>query len=329
MMDNIRWGIIGTGNIANQFARGLRSVADADLVAVGSRSQANADAFADEYGAPNRHDSYEALANDPNVDAVYISTPHVYHKENTLLCLEAGKAVLCEKPFAINVKESREMVALAREKGVFLMEAMWTRFIPAMVRVRELLAEGALGEINYVYSDFGFRTEVNPEGRLFNLELGGGALLDVGIYPVSLAHLVMGKPESIVSSVRLGETDVDEQSVVTLQYPDGKLAVAYSAIVTDTPQRAEIFGTEGWIEMHPRWFIPETFTLHMNDKDLETITVPYEGNGYNYEAMEVGACIRAGKTESDVMPLDETLEIMETLDTVRQQWNLTYPGESA
>ena len=192
--DKLRWGILGTGYIATLFAEGLRVVSDAELVAVGSRSQDSADAFGDKFDVPRRYASYEAVANDDEVDVVYVSTLHNLHKENTLMSLRAGKAVLCEKPFAINVNEAEEMVAVAREEKRFLMEAMWTRYFPIMVRLRELLAEGVIGDVRMLHADFGFRTDFDPRGRLFNPEFGGGALLDVGIYPLSLSYMIFGEP---------------------------------------------------------------------------------------------------------------------------------------
>ena len=203
-MTNIRWGIIGTGNIAKQFARGLRVLPDAELVAVGSRSQASADAFGEEFGVPRRHASYADLAADSDVDAVYVATPHGSHMDNSLLCLEGGKAVLCEKPFAVNAAQAERMVREARSRGLFLMEAMWTRYFPLMDRVRALISEGTLGEVRQVHADFGYRAEVDPDYWLFDLHQGGGALLDVGIYPVSLASMLLGAPESVSGPCALG-----------------------------------------------------------------------------------------------------------------------------
>ncbi|MFN8560835.1 MAG: Gfo/Idh/MocA family oxidoreductase [Anaerolineae bacterium] len=225
MTDKIRWGILGTGNIAHQFARGLTVVEDAELVAVGSRQQETADRFGDEFDVLRRHASYEALANDPGVDAIYVSTLHPYHKDNTLLCLNAGKAVLVEKPFAINAREAEQMIAAARSGGRFLMEAMWTRCTPVMVKVRELLAAGAVGEVRMISADFGFRGAMNPEGRWLNLAMGGGALLDVGIYPLSLASMIFGAPSQIASIGHLGETGADEQNAVLLGYDAGQIAI--------------------------------------------------------------------------------------------------------
>jgi predicted dehydrogenase len=327
-MSKIRWGILGTGRIAGVFAEGLRSAEGAELVAVGSRTSAAAEAFAQRFGAARSHGSYAALAEDAEVDAIYVATPHTLHKENTLLCLAAGKPVLCEKPFAINADEAVQMIAAARERRVFLMEAMWTRFLPHIARVRELIAAGAIGELRLLKADFCFRTGFNPGGRLFDPALGGGGLLDVGIYPVSLASLLLGTPSQVAALAELGATGVDEQSAVLLSHPGGQLAVLTCAIRTSSPNGATILGTDGHIRIEPEWWRPTRVILARAGQPEETIDVPAAGNGYNYEAEEVGRCVRAGKIESDVMPLDETLAIMRTLDQVRAQWGLRYPSEA-
>lgn len=329
MTEKIRWGILGTGMIAHKFADGLVVLPDAELIAVGSRSQATADSFADAYNAPHRHASYEALAEDPDVDAVYVATPHTSHRDNSMLCLRAGKAVLCEKPFAINTAQAEEMVALARKEQRFLMEAMWTRFLPGIRRVRQLLEEGVVGEMRMISVDFGFRARLDPQHRLFNPDLGGGSLLDVGVYTVSFASMVFGPPSRITGLAHLGETGVDEQAAVIMGYDQGQLAVLNTAVRTSTPQQALLMGTQGWIRIHPPWWRPDTFTISVPGRDDETVHLPFEGNGYNYEAAEVMDCIRSGRLESDIMPLDETLEIMQTLDQIRAQWGLRYPMEDA
>jgi len=323
----IRWGILGTGRIAKTFAQGLAVLPDAELVAVGSRSQSAADAFGDEFRVPHRHASYVALADDPDVDVVYVATPHSLHRENSRLCLQAGKAVLCEKPFAINAAQAEEVIALARKKRLFLMEAMWTRFLPVLVRVRELLAEGAIGEVRLLNADFGFSATFDPRGRLFDPHLGGGALLDVGVYLVSLASMVFGPPVRIASMAHLGRTGVDEQAAAILGYERGQLAVLTTAVRTSTPQEAILMGTGGQMRIHSQWWHPTTLTLALEGREEEVIYLPFEGNGYHYEAAEVMDCLRSGRLESDVMPLDETLAIMETMDQMRAQWGLRYPME--
>jgi predicted dehydrogenase len=327
MTEKIRWGIIGTGNIARQFARGLAVLPDAELVAVGSRTAAAAEAFAEAFDVPHRHGSYEDLAQDPDVDVVYVATPHSLHRPNTLLCLRAGKAVLCEKPFAINAAQAGEMIGLAREKGLLLMEAMWSRFFPAMARVRDLLAAGAVGQVWLLTADFGFRARFDPSSRLFDPALGGGALLDVGVYAVSLASMVFGSPSRVAGLAHLGPTGVDEQAGIILGYEGGPLAVLATAIRTATPQEAMLMGSDGHIRIHPRWWMPTRLTLSVSGQEDEIFELPFTGNGYNYEAAEVMACLRAGKLESEVMPLDETLSIMRTLDQLRAQWGLKYPME--
>jgi len=331
MTATTRWGILGTGSIAKKFAQGLAAVPDADLVAVGSRRQETADAFGDQFHVPRRHAGYRQLAEDPEVDVIYISTPHAFHMENTLLCLEAGKAVLCEKPFAINAAQARRMVEAARGKGLFLMEAMWTRFFPLMAEVRRWLAEGLIGDVRIVSADFGFRAAVNPQGRLFNPALGGGALLDVGVYTVSLASMVLGgPPQRVASLANLGETGVDEQSAMLLDYEDGAMAVLYTAVRARTLQSAEVLGTEGYIRIEPSFWRPDR-AVFCSARETEgkprEVHRPYEGNGYNYEAVEVARCLREGRTESEIMPLDESVAVMETLDRIREPWGLRYPME--
>jgi predicted dehydrogenase len=328
MTDKIRWGILGPGRIAHNFAQGLAVLPDAELLAVGSRSQANADAFGAEFDVPHRYASYQALVADPEVDVIYVATPHSSHRESSLLCLRAGKAVLCEKPFTVNAVEAEEVIALARERGLFLMEAMWTRFLPAFDKIRELLSQGVLGELRMLIADFGFRAPFNPQSRLFDPRLGGGALLDVGVYLVSLASMAFGSPPVRISSLaHLGSTGVDEQSAMILGYERGELAVLATAVRTPTPQEAHLLGTEGQLRIHTQWWKPDTLTLSLPGQEDQVIHLPFQGNGYNYEASEVMNCLREGKTESAVMPLDETLNIMRTMDRIRTQWDLRYPME--
>jgi predicted dehydrogenase len=327
MTDIIRWGILGLGSIAHAFADALRYLPDARLVAVGSRAAESAALFGAQYDVPRRYDSYEALAADPEVEMVYVATPHHLHEANTRLCLEAGKGVLCEKPFAINADEAARMIALARQKGRFLMEAMWSRFLPAMTRVRELVAEGALGEVRLVQANFGFHAPFDPSSRLFNPALGGGTLLDIGIYPVSFAVMLLGLPDAVSSQAHLGATGVDEQAGIVLRYADRRLAVLHTSFQVTTSNEAEIVGTAGRLRVHPRFHQAEALTLYRPGEPELSIEAPIVGNGYRYEAEEVHRCLRAGKLESDLMPLDETLAIMHLLDQIRAQWGLRYPME--
>ncbi|HKH35556.1 MAG TPA: Gfo/Idh/MocA family oxidoreductase [Rubrobacter sp.] len=326
-MGKVRWGILGTGAIARQFVQGLNSVPEAEVLAVGSRSSASAQEFADRRSIPRRHASYDDLASDPDVDVVYIATPHPFHAENATLCLEAGKAVLCEKPFCVNAAEAERVVELAREKRLFIMEGMWTRFFPLMEEVRRLVSEGDIGEVRMLNVDFGFRADLDPASRLFDQRLGGGALLDVGVYCVSFAAMILGRPSGSVGLSHLGETGVDEQASVVLEHEGGGLANLSIGIRTTTPQEATIMGTEGYVRIHAPWWRPKSMTIYRPKEESETVDAPVSGNGFNYEAAEVMRCLQAGKTESDVMPLDETISVMRTMDRIRAAWGLRYPGE--
>ena len=324
----IRWGILGTGGIAHKFAHGLAVLDDAALVAVGSRRQDTADAFGSTFGVPGRYATYEALANDPEVDVIYVSTPHPFHYENTMMCLDAGKAVLCEKPFTINAAETEALINRAREKNLFLMEAMWTRFIPAIVKVRELITEGVIGEPRFLQADFSFHHEFDLEHRFFNLDLGGGALLDLGIYPISLASMVFGKqPTHIHSDAYIGDTGADYQSAYIFRYDGIQMAAMMAGYQTEMPREAAIGGDKGTIRVHKPFWVSEGLTVTTIDGSERVINMPKTGNGYNYQAAHVGECLRARKTESDRMSLDESLAIMHTLDRIRAQWNFKYPGE--
>ncbi len=328
MPDKIRWGILGTGNIAKQFARGLQALPDAELVAVGSRNADTATAFADEFNVPRRHATYAALAQDDAVDIIYVSSPHQAHKDDSILCLKSGKGVLCEKPFAINRAEAQTMVDTARTEKRFLMEAMWTRFLPAIAQVRAWLKEGVIGEVRMVQADFGFCAQLDPESRLFDPNFGGGSLLDVGVYAVSFASMVFGGPPTEIQSLaHIGVTKVDEHAAMVLGYSGGALALLASAVRANTSQEARVIGTEGLIHVpSPFWRSPKV-VLALNGKDPQEVELPYEGNGYNYEAAAAGDCLRDGRLEHEVMPLDETLSIMDTMDRIRAQWGLRYPME--
>ncbi len=327
MEKQTRWGILGTGAIAKHFATGLSFLPDAELVAVGSRSRTSAAQFADLFDVPHRHSSYDDLANDPEVDVVYIAVPHALHKASSLLCLQAGKPVLCEKPFTINAREAEELIAFARQQELFLMEAMWTRFLPSIMKLQEVLSSGVIGDVRMLTADFGFRTNFSPESRLFNPALGGGALLDVGVYPVSLASMLFGEPEKVQGLAHLGETGVDEQSAMIFGYREGQLAILSTAIRTTTLQEATILGTQGSIKIHAPWWRSTKLSLSIPGQQEEVIEAPFDGNGYNYEAAEVMRCLESGQLESDRMPLDETLSIMKAMDQVRAQWGLKYPME--
>lgn len=325
-MQTIRWGILSTGNIANEFARGLAELPGTELVAVGSRSQEQADLFGERWGVRKRHGSYEALAADPELDVIYIGTPHPFHHANSLLCLEAGKAVLCEKPFALNARRAAEVIGAARSRNLFVMEALWTLFLPHMAKVRELIEAGAIGEVRMVQADFGFRTPFDPAGRLFDPALGGGALLDVGIYPIALAQMLFGPAGDSTGFVRIGASGVDEEAVVALRYAEGRTALVATATRLQTPFEAFILGTEGRIHLHPTWWRPTDLTLHRGE-DSEVIEIETPLPGHNYQALEVNRCLRAGEIESELVSHDFTMALMSTLDQIRAQWGVRYPGE--
>jgi len=324
MKSTIGWGILGAGAIATKFATDLKNLPDARLVAVGSRSEDKAVAFATKYGADRAHGSYEALMNDPDVDAIYVATPHPFHCDHTIACLQHGKAVLCEKPMAVNQGQVRQMVAAAQETGVFLMEAMWTRFLPVVAGVRQWLAEGKIGEPRVVQADFGFRAGWNPASRLLNPTLAGGALLDVGVYVLAFAAMVLGSdPVAVQAQAHLGETGVDEQTAIALRYAGGELAILSCAVRTNMPQNAAILGTEGMISVPDFWHATNA-TLRVQGQEPVTLT---GAMGYHYEAAEVMDCLRAGRQQSAIMPWDESIAIARLMDQVRAQIGLTYPME--
>lgn len=329
MVPSIRWGILGTGWIANEFAQALLSLSDAELVAVGSRRPETAQRFADAYQVPHRHASYDSLVSDPDVDVIYVATPNPSHKDHALRCLEAGKAVLCEKPFTLNADEAGAVIRAARAKGLFLMEAMWSRFFPAMAKVRDLLESGLIGDVQMLVADLCLRFVFDPADRRYAPEMGGGALLDLGVYPLSLASMVMGPPARITALAHMGETGVDEQAGIVLAYDGGQVSTIYASIRVDSPIEALLIGTQGQIRIHPWWIRPSKLSLIVDGQKETTMDLPFKGNGYQYEAMEVIECLRSGKLESDLMPLDETLSIMHTLDAIRTQWGLRYPGEQS
>jgi len=326
-MQPVRWGIIGTGHIANKFAEDLTAMPEARLVAVGSRSTTAAESFGARWRAPHCHGNYAALAEDQEVEAVYVAVPHPFHAENSLRCLEAGKAVLCEKPFAINASQAEQVIRCARARKLLLMEGMWTRAFPVMARLRQLLAEGAVGRVRLVAADFSFRCMFSPEGRHFNRALGGGALLDVGIYPVSLASMILGAPAHICSGAEMGASGVDYQAAMIFHYQNGAVATLFAGLRTDSPSEAEIIGETGSIKIHPIWWKPSRMTLTPARGKTGHFDLPYAGNGFQFEAAEFMTCLRQGRLESPIMPLDETLAIMKTLDAVRAPWGLRYPGE--
>src|SRR5256884_1404164 len=316
MTEPLGWGLIGTGGIAETFAADLMFTNSGRPVAVGSRHMRSANQFADEFDIPNRHASYEALVADPEVDVVYVATPHPLHHANALLALHAGKPVLVEKAFTMNAAEARDLVATARREGLFLMEAMWTRFLPHIAEIRRLLAEGALGEIVTVTADHGQWLARDPDFRLFAPELGGGALLDLGVYPVSFASMVLGKPDRIVTLIDPAFTGVDGQTSMLFGYASGAQAVLTCTSSANSPTRGAIVGTEARIEIDGEVYGPTSFTLISRTGDQTYFDAERVGRGLWYEAEAVAGCLREGLLESPLMPLDETVSIMQTMDAV-------------
>lgn len=327
MEKKIRWGILGPGGIAHKFAEAVVHAKGGVVEAVGSRDSARAAAFAKQYAIPRSYGSYEELVSDAHLDMIYVATPHNSHCENTLLSLDHGKGVLCEKPMAVNAPEVKRMIDRARAKNLFLMEAMWTRFLPSIVHVRKLLAQNAIGEVRMLSADFGFRGGTDETKRILNPELAGGALLDVGIYPLALASMVFGRPDKIVSAAHRGNTGVDEHAGILLQYSAGQLAILHTAVTTETPQTAAIMGTEGMICIHKKWWCGNTVMLRRNNCEDQVITLETNENGFVYEIEEVHNLLAAGKIESATMRLDETYQLAQTMDDIRRQWGMKYPFE--
>jgi predicted dehydrogenase len=324
--DRIRWGIAATGGIAERFAQGLAETDDAYTVAVGSRTAERAAAFGDQFDIPHRHASYEELAADPDVEIVYVASPHSRHEADTLLFLEAGKHVLCEKPFALNERQARTMVDTARDRGLFVMEAIWSRFLPAYRELSELLAAGVVGEVLHVDAEFGVHFPHDPAQRLFDLSLGGGALLDLGIYPLQLASLVLGPPVEVDARAYVGSTGADEHVAAILTYESGALATVRAASRVTFGCTARISGTKGSIDLPAFMHCPNSLTV-TTVAGREVRDAPIEGEGLKYQVAEVHRCLRAGELESAVIPHSETLNLAATMDRIRAQIGVRYPGE--
>jgi predicted dehydrogenase len=319
----IRWGVVGPGRIAAQFAEGMTMVPDGSIVAVASRAMERADAFADRFGIASRYGDYESLAADADIDAVYVATPHSEHAANSVLFLGARKHVLCEKPLAVSAHEAETMVQAARANGVFLMEAMWSRFLPAYRILVDLLGEGRIGGPLVVEGDFGFRAPIEPDHRLFAPALAGGATLDLGVYPVQLCTLVLGAPERVVADGVVGSTSVDEVVAAVLHHPGDRLGVIKAAIRATLACRGRVTGTQGWIDLPPFMHRPQWLEVG-GTAGTERIEAGYEGEGLRFQVMEVHACLAAGRLESEVMPLDESLVVARVLDQIRSQVGIAH-----
>ncbi|MFD7228914.1 Gfo/Idh/MocA family protein [Streptomyces sp. NPDC059881] len=330
MADTVRWGVLATGGIAASFTAALKTMPDAEVVAVASRTETSARAFAERFGIPKAYGDWDMLAADEDVDVVYVATPHSAHRAAAGLCLEAGKAVLCEKAFTLNTAEAAELVALARSRGLFLMEAMWMYCNPVVRRLAELVRDGAIGEVRTVQADFGLAGPFTADHRLRDPELGGGALLDLGVYPVSFAQLLLGEPDHVQAHALLSDEGVDLNTGMLLGWSDpGASALLSCSVVADTPMTAAVTGSAGRIELPRGFFFPERFVLHRDGRDPEEYAPGNDRQSLRYEAAEVMRCLRAGETESPLVPLDGSLAVMRTLDAVRDRIGVRYPQELA
>jgi predicted dehydrogenase len=328
---SVRWGILATGGIAAAFTADLVDLPDAEVVAVASRTQESAKAFAERFGIPRAYGGWEALAHDEGVDVVYVATPHAAHREAAGLCLAAGRNVLCEKAFTLNAREAEELVALAKERGSFLMEAMWMYCNPLIRRLADLVRDGAIGEVRSVHADFGLAGPFPPSHRLRDPAQGGGALLDLGVYPVSFAHLLLGEPADVSARAVLSEEGVDLQTGALLSWESGALASVHCSVIGGTATTASVTGSQGRIDIPYGFFHTDRFVLHRDGRDPEEFAAgPADGprGSLKHEAREVMRALRAGETESPLVPLDGTLAVMRTLDAIRDRVGVRYPSET-
>ncbi len=325
----VRWGIVGPGRIAHQVVRDFAHVPGAEVVAVASRSAARAGAFADEHGIATAYGSYGEIVAADDVDVLYLATPHPQHHAIALAAIEAGKALLVEKTFTATLPGAQDVVRAARARGVFVMEAMWTRFQPAIVEARRLVDEGAIGEVRQVQADLGVDRPFDPSDRLFDLAQGGGAMLDLGVYVVSFAQYFLGTPDRVQVNGSLAPTGVDAEAGLLLGYDDGRTAALLATVRHQTPGAARIHGTTGWIDVRPRFHHPTTIVLSRRGREPETITRPPTGGGYAHELAEVTEAVAAGRTESAVMPLEDTLAVQRILNDACEQLGVEHHEDAA
>jgi predicted dehydrogenase len=326
-MKTVRWGIFGTGKISRAFATALQDTPGAVLAAVASRTSESAKAFGREFGAAASYGSYQQLADAGDVDIIYIGTPHPMHAENALMALRAGKGVLCEKAFTMNRREAEEVVALARAKKLFLMEAMWTRFMPALAEVRRIIASGEIGPVVQVNADFGFTATQGPEHRIFNPALGGGALLDLGIYPLSIAAALLGPVLDVKAQAVMGATGVDIETAFTLRHADGGTSACSCSLRARTPCELTVSGEKGYVRMNTMFHRTKSLSVVLADGSSRTVQTPFIGNGYAHEAIEAQRCFQAGLIESPGMTHDESLALMGVMDAIREQIGLRYASD--
>lgn len=327
-MSLFNWGIIGTGGIAHAFAKDLALLDGHAVHAVGSRNLKTAQNFATEFNATKAYGSYEELVNDDTIDAVYVATPHPWHVENVILALNAQKPVLCEKPFAVNAIEAKEMIAAAKENNVAIMEAMWARFLPHYAKIREIVASGVLGQITTIHADHGQRLADQNIPRLVEPSLAGGALLDLGIYPISFAHMVLGIPTSITANAVLTAKGVDAQTSIILNYPQGAQAILNTTMIVQTPCTAVIAGLDGYLEVDRTFYNPTSMRVTLYDGTVTEYPNSYIGHGLREQAAEFARVVKSGEKESPILIAADTVAIMEIMDSVRALIGLKYPNEN-
>ena len=325
-VSKIRWGIVGLGKIADTFAKDLALVPEADLVAVASRSIQKAEAFKTTHNSSYAFGSYEELFACPEVDVVYVATPHSHHAQLAIQAMEHGKHVLCEKPMGVNRIEASRMLNKAREKQVFFMEALWTRFMPAIIKAKELIDSGTLGDIRYIHADFAFYAlDRDEKGRILNPELAGGSLLDIGIYPIFLSYLILGKPDEILSTSKFHATGAEIETSLIFQYTNAQ-ALLFSGFSCNSEMKAMVCGTKGTVYLHPRWHELQELTIQLGE-ETQSMSLPKSGKGYVHEIHEVHKCLRNGKLQSDLWSHQNSLDLIETLDLVRSQNGIRFPFE--
>ncbi|HKK61466.1 MAG TPA: Gfo/Idh/MocA family oxidoreductase [Bacteroidales bacterium] len=325
-MEQLKWGILGCGSIANKFAEALQKVPDSVPYAAAARDKSRADAFATKWNFQNNYGSYSELVSDNEVDIIYIATPHSYHFAHTKLCLEAGKHVLCEKPFTINSAQLKQLIAIAKQNNRFLMEALWSKFLPGIIKVKQIVEEGLIGDPKMMYVDFGLNFPSDPKHRLNNPHLGGGSLLDLGIYPLFMSLHMFGKPMNMIAHSSLNNNKIDLNTSIITESKNGTISHLSSTMRAKTPVKATLTGTEGSIEFDSFWFTPVGFILNKNNKESR-YEFPTIANGYEYEIIESAKCIAENKLESDTMPHSFSLMLMEQMDKIRKITGISYPVE--
>ena len=327
MNKKVNWGILGLGKIAKKFAEDLQLSSTSILYGVASREIHKAKAFSHTHNSIKYYGSYEALVNDPEIDIIYIATPHTFHFEHAMMCLKNNKAVLCEKPMGVNAHQEKIMIEEAQSRNLFLMEGLWTRFIPATEKLIDLLHKNVIGDVQFIRADFGFKGDLNLESRLYNKKLGGGSLLDIGIYPIYLSLLTLGLPIDIKAMARMTETQVDSSCSMLFSYEHGVKANLESTIEAETPTEAFIYGSRGIIKLHGRFHHTEKITISKNGEN-EVIDIPYKGNGYIHEIEEVNTCLLNQETESSKLPLKTSMDLISLIDKVKEEIDLEYESKT-